>query len=77
MNSIVKIPLQLSRKTLLLLTRVIEKGITFHEETPDTGILAVLDAEALAEIKGVSSTLLDKSGLSEMNTRLDALEGGK
>ena len=76
MNSTVKIPLQLSRKTLLLLTRVIDKGLACQEEKPDNGLLAVLDTETLAEIKAISATLLDKSGLAEMNDRLDALQGG-
>lgn len=74
MNSTVKIPLQLSRKTLILLTRVIEKGITSHEEKPDSGLLTVLDNDSVEEIRKVSTTLLEKGGLTEMNARLDVLQ---
>ena len=70
----VKIGVQTSRKNLLLLNKVIEKGL--NEKGADdktTGIIENLPEEAVRELKEIAVQLLEKAGLTEMNEKLKSL----
>ena len=73
MNEPVKISLNLSRKNVLLLAKVIEMGLANQEATGDTGIVGVAGKETVTELTAVSAELLSKAGLQEMNSKLITL----
>lgn len=71
MNQNVKVNLQTSRKNLLLLNKVIERGLN-GKETDDksVGILEIVPKETLEELAEIATQLLNKAGLTEMNEKL-------
>ena len=73
MNEPVKIGLNLSRKNVLLLSKVIELGLAIKEGNSDAGIVGIAKKETLAELGALSDELLNKAGLQEMNSKLAAL----
>jgi hypothetical protein len=71
MNENVKVNLQTTRKNLLLLNKVIERGL--NEKDSDDKAVSILDIipkESLQELSAIAVDLLNKSGLSEMNEKL-------
>ncbi len=73
MNEPVKIALNLSRKNVLLLAKVIEMGLANQEANGDTGIVSVAGKDTVTELTAVSAELLTKAGLQEMNSKLITL----
>ena len=73
MNEPVKIALNLSRKNVLLLAKVIELGLANKEANGEQGIVGVADKDALADLTAISAELLNKAGLQEMNSKLITL----
>ncbi len=73
MNESVKIALNLPRKNVLLLAKVIELGLANKEGSGEQSIIGIAGKETLAEISALSNELLNKAGLQEMNTKLVAL----
>jgi hypothetical protein len=73
MNEMVKIDLKISRKNVLLLNHVIERGMTLENET--SGLLGGLSKEGFSELKKVSEECLQKAGLVELNQKLATLNG--
>jgi hypothetical protein len=73
MNQNVKVNLQTSRKNLLLLSKVIERGLN-GKETDDKSIsiLEIVSKDTLQELSEISQQLLTKAGLMEMNEKLKA-----
>lgn len=74
MDVAVKISLNVPRKQVLLLSKIIELGLTVKNENGQTGLLSVADAATLEELQGVSGELLKKAGLTEMNDKLNSLQ---
>ncbi len=74
MNESIKIPLSISRKNILLLCKVIERGLTV-KETDDKalGLPDIISKEVLNELQALPAELLEKAGLTEMNKKLQAL----
>ena len=71
MNEIVKVNLQTTRKNLLLLNKVIERGLNGKEpDDKSVSILDIIPKESLQELSTIAAELLNKSGLSEMNEKL-------
>lgn len=71
MNDEVKISLKISRKNLLLLNKVIERGINGKDtEDKSVSVLDALPKESLQELSEVGRELLHKAGLTEMNEKL-------
>lgn len=73
MNDEVKLNLKISRKNLLLLTKIIERGLNGKDN--DDNSVSVLDTvpkESLQELSEIAGQLLGKAGLSEMNEKLKA-----
>jgi hypoxanthine-guanine phosphoribosyltransferase len=71
MNEMVKIDLKISRKNVLLLNHVIERGLTLENDA--TGLLGSLSTEVMTELKMLSEECLQKAGLVELNQKLAVL----
>lgn len=74
MEQTVKLTMKISRKNLLLLGKVIERGL--HEKLSDTSInliLASLTADIRKDLLEINNDLLDKSGLTALQTKLKML----
>lgn len=71
MNEIVKIDLKISRKNVLLLHHVIERGMTVENDV--SGVLGSLSKEGLLELKNVAEECLQKAGIVELNQKLTTL----
>ena len=73
MNELVKVDLKMPRKNVLLLSKIIERGMGIeNSEGKETNILDIVPLETIEELKEVSLDLLQKAGLSEMNEKLKA-----
>ena len=74
MRDHVKISLSLSRKNVLLLSKIIERGLLAKDpEDKSTNVLDIVPKETLQELLQFSNDLLDKAGLTEMNQKLQSL----
>lgn len=74
MNEVVKLDLRLPRKNVLLLVKVIEKGLLLKKGEAREGLLEVAGTVMLDELQGIGMDLLQKAGLSDMNEKLNALQ---
>ena len=70
MNDPVKIDLKLPRKQVLLLSKVIERGLAQKEGEEGPSILSLAPPETRGELVKVAEDLLAKGGLTEMNEKL-------
>lgn len=70
MNEPVKIDLKLPRKQVLLLSKVIERGLAENSDEKELSILQLAPAETREELLKFAGELLQKGGLAEMNERL-------
>ena len=70
MNDNVKIQLTIPRKNVLLLSKVIERGLTVKDNTDANNILDISTQETVQELNAISDELLKKAGLIEMNEKL-------
>ncbi len=71
MNDEVKVSLKISRKNLLLLNKVIERGLNGKEsEDKSVTVLDSVPKETLQELGEIAGQLLNKAGLTEMNEKL-------
>lgn len=73
MSDNVKITFSIPRKNVLLLSKVIERGLSVKDPDDKSGILEILPKEILMELQSLPAELLSKAGLSEMNQKLQAL----
>lgn len=73
MNEPVKVGLQTSRKSLLFLSQVIERGLASSEDQKEHTILDIASPEIRQELLVISEELLKKGGLLEMHQKLKAL----
>jgi hypothetical protein len=70
MNDNVKIQLSIPRKNVLLLSKVIERGLNVKNSEEESNILDIAPKETLQELTALSDELLKKAGLIEMNEKL-------
>ncbi len=70
MNDNVKIQLSIPRKNVLLLSKVIERGLAGKDGLNDDNILDIAPKETMEELNAISNELLKKAGLIEMNEKL-------
>ena len=70
MNDNVKIQLTIPRKNVLLLSKVIERGLTVKDNSETNNILDIAPKETVEELNAISDELLKKAGLIEMNEKL-------
>ena len=73
MNESVKVALNMPRKNVLLLAKVIELGLANKEGGGEQTIVNIARKETLTELSALSNELLNKAGLQEMNSKLIAL----
>jgi hypothetical protein len=74
MNEVVKIDLKISRKNVLLLSNVIERGLS-DKEDDKSSLLASIPKESMQELAGIAEDCLQKASLSEFNDKLKSLNG--
>ena len=74
MNDNVKIQLTIPRKNVLLLSKVIERGISFKDFNEENSIIDIASKQTFDELREVANELLTKAGLMEMNEKLNALK---
>lgn len=77
MNEVVKIDLKISRKNVLLLNQVIERGLTDKNDDKSSALLSNMPEESLLELKNLSDECLQKAGLIELSEKLKALSRDK
>lgn len=69
MNETVKIDLKISRKNVLLLNRIIERGLSEKGEDK-SGLLANIPDDNFQELKAMAEEALQKAGLVELSQKL-------
>ena len=77
MNDTVKIDLRISRKNVLLLNHVIERGLLVKDDEENEGLLSNIPDENLEELKIIAGQYLEKAGLIELKEKLNELGNGK
>lgn len=77
MNETVKIDLKMSRKNVLLLNSVIERGLTAKDDEKSSNLLNNVPEESLKELRAMASDCLQKAGLIELNEKLNMLGNSK
>jgi len=78
MNEVVKIDLKISRKNVLLLNHVIERGLTAKGDDKSSVFLTSIPQENLQELEQFGNECLQKAGLIELSKKLSTLsETGK
>lgn len=70
MNEMVKVDLKISRKTILLLSQVVAKGLDGKPGEGEHGISGLTDKDSSAELQGLVSGSLEKAGLTLLNSKL-------
>ena len=72
MNEMVRMDMKISRKNVLLLHHVIERGITENEGSLSV-LLQSIPKENKADLKQLSEECLQRAGLTELNQKLSDL----
>ena len=72
MSETVKVDLKMPRKNVLLLAKVIEKGLQTKAADVD-GLAKAAGDGSLEALQQAGTELLSKAGLSDMHTRLNSL----
>ncbi|MGC4234566.1 MAG: hypothetical protein QM594_16410 [Niabella sp.] len=73
MNDAVKLDLRIPRKNVLLLVKVMEKGLQTKPGDALDGLMRAAGENSLESMQQVGSELLEKAGLTGMHTRLNTL----
>jgi hypothetical protein len=73
MNDAVKISQKMTRKQILLLSKLVEVGLNNHQEEGKMSILSFADERTISELRAFSVELLKMAGLTEMNDRINTL----
>lgn len=74
MNDTVKIDLRISRKNVLLLNRVIERGLIVKGDDKSPNILSAVPEDVLKELTLFSEDCLKKAGLTELSDKLKSFK---
>jgi hypothetical protein len=77
MNETVKIDLRISRKNVLLLNSVIERGLLAKDDDKSSNLLKSVPQETLQELRTLATDCLQKAGLIELSEKLNSLSGEK
>ncbi|SHH09488.1 hypothetical protein [Flavobacterium johnsoniae] len=73
MNDVVKIDLKISRKNVLLLYHVIERGLSAKENDKPSILMTSIPDENLQELRFFGDECLQKAGLIELSEKLNTL----
>ena len=74
MNDTVKIDLKISRKNVLLLNRVIERGLTNNPDASSSHLLDIVPEDTLQELTLLANDCLKKAGLTELSEKLKSFK---
>jgi len=74
MSETVKMEFKISRKNVLLLSNVIELGLSV-KDTDKSNLLGVVPKENLQELNALAEDCLQKAGLTDFNAKLKSLNG--
>jgi len=74
MGEPVKIDLRINRKAVLLLSQVIDRGMSVKGEEGNFGMIDAASKEELEDLSKLSADCLEKAGLSELNGKLKSLQ---
>ncbi len=70
MNETVKIDLKITRKNVLLLNRVIERGLALTQGNKPFHLLGIMPEDTLPELRLLADDCLKKARLIEMSEKL-------
>ena len=73
MNDTVKISLHIPRKNVLLLSKIIELGLSV-KDNEQNNLLQVAGQDVLSELNSLTGDLLQKAGLTEIYNKLNSLQ---
>lgn len=73
MNDTVKISLHIPRKNILLLTKIIELGLS-AKDSEQGGLMQVAGNDIIGELNSLTGDLLQKAGLTEMYNKIHSLQ---
>ena len=73
MNDVVKIDLKVSRKNVLLLNHIIERGLSARDDAKPSILLGSVPEENLQGLKLLGNDCLQKAGLTELSEKLNIL----
>jgi hypothetical protein len=73
MNDTVKIDLKISRKHVLLLNRVIQRGLSKPDDK-SSSLLDIVPVDTLQELTSLAEDCLKKAGLTELSEKLKSLK---
>jgi hypothetical protein len=76
MNDVVKLDLRVPRKQVLLLAKIMEKGLQVKENEALDGLLRAAGDGTKESLEQIGAELLAKAGLSEMSNKLQTLQPG-
>ena len=74
MNEMVKLNVHISRRNVLLLNRIIERGLTAKDSDKSGNLMDVFSKESLHELAMFSDECLKKAGLVDLNEKLKELD---
>ena len=74
MNETVNLTVQISRKNILLLNRVIEKGLNAKDGDKSGSQMDIFPKESLQELAVFAEECLKKAGLVEFSEKLNSLD---
>ncbi|WP_409415781.1 hypothetical protein [Flavobacterium sp. PS2] len=73
MNEVVKLDLKISRKSVLFLNHIIERGLSPKEDLKQSVLMTSIAQENLEELKFFGEECLQKAGLIELREKLSIL----
>lgn len=74
MNENVKLNVHISRRNVLLLNRIIERGLTIKDNDKSGSLMDIFSKESLQELTAFSDECLKKAGLVDLNEKLKELD---
>jgi hypothetical protein len=77
MNETVKIDLKISRKNVLLLNRIIERGLTLKQDDKSANVLDIIPGDTLQELNALAGDCLQKAGLTELSEKLKSFDNNR
>lgn len=73
MNEVVKLDLKISRKNVLLLNHIIERGLSPKDNDKPSILMSSIQEENLEELRLFGEECLQKAGLIELREKLSIL----
>lgn len=77
MNDTVKMDLKMTRKNVLILNRVIERGLASREAPSSEQLLDIVPQDSLEALMTLAEDCLKKAGLTELSEKLKSFHSGE